>query len=149
MGMNSSRTKNIYFENNILTVKNISPYLSNSKNIIVEKRVNNLSSIPKMVSGNMALDDGHLMLTNKEKDDILKDYPNAEVFIRETTGGKEFLYDITRWCIWIENEERIEAEKIIPLKNRIDACYNFRINGGDVAKTLANKAHQEPVNNFV
>ncbi|MBT4399554.1 MAG: class I SAM-dependent DNA methyltransferase, partial [Bacteroidetes bacterium] len=142
MGMNSSRKKNIYVGNNILTVKNISPYLSNSKNIIVEKRVNNLSSIPKMVSGNMALDDGHLMLTDIEKNDIVENYPDAEIFIRETTGGKEFLYDIKRWCIWVEDDNRAEAETIPPLKNRIEACYNFRINGGEVAKTLAYRAHQ-------
>ena len=95
-----------------------------------------------MVSGNMALDDGHLMLTDEEKNDLINKYPDAKNYIRETTGGKEYLYDIKRWCLWIEDSELTEAIKIAPIKSKIDACYQFRIKGGDVARTLANRAHQ-------
>lgn len=144
VGVNSKKEckKSIIEGNTILTVKNITPYLSSDKNIIVDKRAECLSNIPKMVSGNMALDDGHLLLEDYEKIKLINEYPEAQKFIRETTGGKEYLYDLKRWCIWIEDEDLNEALKIAPIKNKIDACYNFRIKGGQVAKTLANRAHQ-------
>jgi hypothetical protein len=131
------------FENGIRkVVQNISPYLSNEVNNIVEKRAITLSSIPKMVSGNMALDGGHLLLSDSEKEQILEEFPNAAKFIRETTGGKEYINGLTRWCLWIENEDLDVAMKILPLRKRIIGCKEFRLNGGDVAKTLGNKAHQ-------
>ncbi len=144
VGVNSKKDckKSIITGNSIFLVKNITPYLNSDRNIIVEKRAECISELPKMVSGNMALDDGHLLLEDFEKIKLINDYPDSEKFIRETTGGKEYIYDIKRWCLWIENKDLDEAIKIIPIKKRIDACYNFRINGGEVAKTLANRAHQ-------
>src|SRR5699024_5501136 len=85
-------------------VDNINAYLVNSKNIIVRKRITSLSDIPKMISGNMALDYGHLMLDKNEREDILDVYPKASKFIRPTMGGKDMLYRQDKWCIWIEDE---------------------------------------------
>jgi hypothetical protein len=131
------------FENGIRKiVQNISSYLSDEVNNIVEKRAIALSSIPKMVSGNMALDGGHLLLSDLEKQQILNEYPSASKFIRETTGGKEYINGLTRWCLWIENEDLDVAIKILPILNRINRCKQFRLMGGDVAKTLVNKSHQ-------
>jgi hypothetical protein len=144
VGVNSKKEckKSIISGNSLFLVKNITPYLNSDKNIIVEKRAECISELPKMVSGNMALDDGHLLLEDLEKIKLINDYPASEKFIRETTGGKEYIYDIKRWCLWIENKDLDEALKIIPIKKRIDDCFNFRIKGGEVAKTLANRAHQ-------
>ena len=91
----------------------INAYLQNRKNIIVNKRSECLSKLPKMVSGNMALDDGHLMIDSIEEiKNIISEDSLAEKFIRETTGGREFLNGIKRWCLWIENEDLNIALKI-------------------------------------
>ena len=137
-----SKKKSIMEGGSILSVKHISPYLTNKTTTIIEQRSNTLSSLPKMVSGNMALDDGHLMFDTLEKERIIKSDISAVKFIRETTGGKEFIYDKKRWCLWIEDNELPEALKVELIKKRINDCYNFRINGGQVAKTLAKRAHQ-------
>jgi len=131
------------FQNGIRKiVENISPYLSNEVNNIVEKRAIALSAIPKMVSGNMALDGGHLLLSDIEKEQIIAENSNSAKFIRETTGGKEYINGLTRWCLWIENEDLNDAIKISPISKRINDCKEFRLKGGDVAKTLVNKSHQ-------
>lgn len=134
--------KLIFSQNNVLSANNINAYLIDGKNLIVEKRIQPLSKLPKMVSGNMALDDGHLMLTENERHQLIKDYPHSSKFIRETTGGKEFLHTLKRYCLWIEDNQLYEAEKIPFIKNRVQACKEFRENGGDVARTLVNRAHQ-------
>lgn len=144
IGVRKSNKKPKYlFINNIVhCVNNISPYLSNEANIIVEKRVNVLSQIPKMVSGNMALDSGFLLLTDMEKNSLLSDYPNSKNFIRETTGGYEFINGLTRWCLWIEDKDLNEALTIKTIEERIEKCKNFRLNGGEVARTLSSRPHQ-------
>ena len=64
----------------------------------------------------MALDDGHLMFDTLEKERIIKSDISAVKFIRETTGGKEFIYDKKRWCLWIEDNELPEALKVELIK---------------------------------
>jgi hypothetical protein len=58
----SNKSKYIYSSHKTL-VNNISPYLINAPPIIVNKRNNLLSNLPKMVYGNMPLEGGHLKLS--------------------------------------------------------------------------------------
>ncbi len=141
------KTKNnlqklIYTDKNVIKASNINAYLTDGIDIIVQKRMTALSSLPKMVSGNMALDDGHLMLTEKEKNDVVNKYPDSVIYIRETTGANEFIKGLKRYCLWIEDEELEDALKIPFIKNRVDSCKVFRENGGEVARTLVHRAHQ-------
>ena len=134
--------KYIFGDQNKLTVSNINSYLIDGKDIIVDKKIEAISKLPKMVSGNMALDDGHLMLSEAEKNELLSIDKKAEKFIRETTGALEFIRGIKRYCLWIEDNGLEEANKIEFIKNRINKCKIFRENGGEVAKTLVNRGHQ-------
>lgn len=90
----------------------------------------------------MALDGGHLLLNNEEKCQLINDYPESSKFIKQTTGANEFIKGILRWCLWIEDKELDEAKTIPPILKRINDCFDFRINGGDVAKTLSGRSHQ-------
>tara|TARA_B110000977_G_scaffold199441_1_gene286867 strand:- start:811 stop:2397 length:1587 start_codon:yes stop_codon:yes gene_type:complete len=150
----SKRVKYIFLKNNIIKASNINAYLVDGPNLIIQKRINALSNIPKLVSGNMALDDGHLMLNETEKIELINKFPSSENFIRETTGAKEFIRGLKRYCLWIEDEQLDEAMKIPFIKDRIANCKFFRLNGGQVAKTLANRPHQfryrhQPINNQI
>jgi len=138
-----SSNKKIYTNQKINSVKNISPYLIDGNNTIVKKVSRCISNLPEMVSGNMALDDGHLMIeTIEERVKIINSNQHANRFIRETTGGREFLHDEKRWCLWIEDIDLEIAKSIELINEKIEACYSFRINGGNVAKGLAYRAHQ-------
>ncbi|MEJ4088452.1 class I SAM-dependent DNA methyltransferase [Galbibacter orientalis] len=146
--------KLIYTDRNVIKASNINAYLTDGIDIIVQKRMTALSALPKMVSGNMALDDGHLMLTEKEKNDIVNQYPDSEVYIRETTGANEFIKGLKRYCLWIEDDELEDALEIPFIKNRVESCKKFRENGGEVARTLVDRAHQfryrhQPVNSQI
>ncbi len=157
IGLQKSRKnfqKLIYTDKNVIKASNINAYLTDGIDIIVQKRMTPLSSLPKMVSGNMALDDGHLMLTEKEKNDAVNQYPDSEIYIRETTGANEFIKGLKRYCLWIEDDELEDALKIPFIKNRVDNCKMFRENGGEVARTLVDRAHQfryrhQPVNSQI
>ena len=84
----------------------------------------------------------NLMLNENQLNHLLANHPETKKFIRETTGGKEFLHGLKRYCLWIENSELKEALTIPFIKERVEACKNFRLNGGDVARTLVDRSHQ-------
>lgn len=139
----SNKSKYLYIENRKVNVENINAYLLDGKNLIVQKRQKPLSTqLPEMVSGNMALDYGHLLLSTKEKNQIVLEYPQARNFIRETTGGKDYLYDKKKWCLWIEDNELEQAMNISPIADRVQKCKEDRSNGGEVAVTLVDRPHQ-------
>lgn len=98
-------------------VSNISPYLTDTKNIYVYKRTKPLSKIPEMAYGNQPIEGGFLILTPGERDHLLAEDGRSEKFIRPLIGGNEFLKGQERWCLWIEDAELKEALAISPIKS--------------------------------
>lgn len=123
-------------------VENINPYLSEGKTVIVYKRKKQISNLPEMVYGNMPLEGGFLKLSKEEKNSLINESYNSRKFIRPLIGGEEFLNGIERYCLWIDDSELDEALKIKGIKERVGNVYNFRVNGGEVARTLVNRPHQ-------
>jgi len=121
---------------------NIGPYLNDGPTSIVMSRRVNLSNLPEMVFGNMPLEGNFLKLSSAEKESFEKEDIRVEKFIRPLIGGAEFLKGIARYCLWIEDDQLDEVLDIEPIKKRIEQVKQFRINGGDVAKTLINRSHQ-------
>lgn len=135
-------TKWMYQQGHRVKVNNISPYLTDANDVIVEKRNSPIASLPEMVVGNMSLEGGFLKLDRDEKRDFVASYPEAERFLKRLTGGNEFLYGEENWCIWIEDDELDEALAIPGIRQRVDAVKAFRVKGGDVARTLVHRSHQ-------
>lgn len=123
-------------------VNNIGPYLNEGSSTIVYKRRDPISNLPEMVYGNMPLEGGYLKLNTQEKDIIISKNKNSEKFIRPVIGGEEFLKGISRYCLWISDEELNEALKIDDIRDRVNCVRKFRENGGEVARTLVEKSHQ-------
>ena len=124
------------------TVDNINGYLINAKNIYVTKKSKPISNLPLMITGNSPYEAGNLMLNSDEKKSLLKQYPEAKVIVRKTYGSNEYINQIDRWCLWIENQH-LELAMSIPLVNdRIKKIKLLRENGGDVARGLVNRPHQ-------
>jgi hypothetical protein len=141
---NQSNHKKYIFKNAIrTTVKNISPYLIASENTIVYGRRESLSKVPSMNFGSMPNDGGFLTLSGEEYFNLIGKYTGIEKFIKKYKGSQEFINDIPRWCIWIDNEDLQEALNIGFLKDRIELVKNHR-NASDrqATKNLANASHR-------
>ena len=95
-----------------------------------------------MEYGNMPLEGGFLKIDEHEKDALFNENSDSLSYIRPLIGGEEMLDSIKRYCIWIDDNVLNEARKIHSINQRIENVYNFRVNGGDVAKTLTQKSHQ-------
>jgi len=107
-------------------VTNINAYLTPSRNIIVEGCTTPIGPQSKMYWGNKPTDGGHLILESHEKDKLLKEYPNAARFIRTFLGSKELIHGLYRYCLWIEDDAREDAEAIPPIAERLSKVGEFR-----------------------
>lgn len=139
---NHSKEKSIYYNDKKEIVDNITPYLNKGNSTIVFSANSSICGLPIMEYGNMPLEGGFLRLDEDEKNNLIIDYPQTQKFIKPVIGGEEFIKSIHRFCLWIEDNELAEAMSIPPILNRINKVADFRMNGGDVARTLINRSHQ-------
>ena len=124
-----TNNKYIYSEKSKNKVIGISPYLKESNNIIFLHKLDKPISkiLPKMVSGSMARDGGHLFLNKSEMEDILHSNPECKKVIRAVFGTSEFVSGKERYCIWIDSEEKLAIALNNPkIKKRIDDVKKFR-----------------------
>ena len=132
----SKEEKYIFSNNSKIIVGNISPYLTDSKSVTVQKRSEPFMNMPRVVYGNQAIDGGYLTLTVEEKDEILANAPDAKSFLRPLYGGSGLMNGIEQWCIWVPIDQYETAIKIKEFKRRFDLVHEFRLNGGQVASSL-------------
>jgi hypothetical protein len=123
----SNAKKVLYSADLARVVRNISPYLIEMDDTIVAKEAKPINGLPKMDWGNKPTDDGNLILSPEEKAQLLADYPQAGAFVRRYYGTQEFIKGVERYCLWILDSQREEAEAIPPIKARIDAVAAFRL----------------------
>jgi hypothetical protein len=128
------KTKILYNETVSKQVKNISPYLLDSDTVIVTPTNRAISNIGKMSIGNVPLDGNNFILSEEEKDEILRRAPAAKKFIRKYMGAADFMSGNYRYCLWVTDATKDEAEAIPPIMERINKCREFRQAGGVVAR---------------
>jgi hypothetical protein len=105
---------------------NINPYLVEGRDIFIQKRGNPICKVPAINRGSDAIDDGNLLLDLEEKNELIKNNPNASKFIRPFLMGKEFLNNIPRFCIWLKDADLSEVKKISEIYSRIEKVKEFR-----------------------
>ena len=133
----------IYNNNDKREVNNITPYLTEGSNLIVEKHNRPISEFPDIIRGCMPYDGGNLLLTDHEKEELVNDNPNAGKFIRKIYSASDYIKGFTRYCLWIADKERKAAEAITPIKTRIEKTAKMRLSSPDEgARNLAQRPHQ-------
>lgn len=122
-----SGPKYIYTDGLRIEATNINGYLADAPPVFIYRRTRTLSTVlPRMVLGSMPKDGGNLVLSPRERDEILGEYPEAEKFVKLYIGSAEFINDIERYCLWITDSELAEAQKIEPIARRLDAVAQWR-----------------------
>ena len=124
----NSKEKKIFHDNILSIANNINPYLVDAPDIMVERRSIPICNISNMVYGNKPTDGGFLLLNEEEKNELVKDNPLAQKWIKPFMGAEEFLNDKLRWCLWLVNASPHELRKCKLIMERIDNVRNFRLN---------------------
>jgi type I restriction-modification system DNA methylase subunit len=136
------KKKYLFDGQHLKSVLNISPYLIEASDLIVTQKLNPLSELPKILTGNSPYDGGNLLLKKEEVSMLLAMNNQNNKFIKKIHGSHDFLNGHSKWCLWIKDENLEEALKIEFIRDRINRTKNFRENGGEVARGLAKKPHK-------
>ena len=123
-------------------VAHINSYLIPSSEAIVQKESRPLSNIAKIITGNAAYDAKHLRVTSTELAEIKKSAINVQDILRRATGTTEFINGNLSWCLWIDDDQLERGNQIPLIREKIKAVEAYRVKGGDVARSLADRPHQ-------
>ena len=120
--------KKIYTENKVEEVTHINPYLTAQEDFFIEARRKPISNVPIMHMGVMPRDGGHLILSEEEYKQYIKEEPQGQKFIRKFLMGKEFINNIPRYCFWLVDVNPSEILDCPILLKRIDEVRKHRLN---------------------
>jgi hypothetical protein len=122
---------------------NINAYLISGANVILEKSLKPLSYVFEMSFGNKPVDGGNLMLSTHELNQLGISKKQRLKFIRRIYGSAEFIRGLSRYCLWIKDENLDEALAIETIKIRIEEVRKMRLASSDKsANDMAKRSHQ-------
>ncbi len=119
-----------------IKASNINAYLIDAPNIFIERRGKTLSKVPSMHFGNQPIDDGNLLLTLKEKNELIAKEPQAKKYIKRLIGAKELLRGGSRYCLWLLGVSPNELRQMPEVLKRVEKIRQFRLS----SKRLNTKA---------
>ncbi len=138
-----------------LRVNNINPYLVEGDDVVILSRSKPVSPVPEIVFGNMPNDGGHLLLSDMEKNELLKRDPSTESFIKPFVGSYEFINKVKKWCFWLVGANPQEMKDNTEVYRRIMEVRAYRLNSERPAtKKLASTPYlfgeiRQPVDNYL
>lgn len=107
-------------------VKSINAYLADAPDAFIVKRMAPLAmGLPEATFGNMPRDDGRLIVTLDELEEVQAD-PIAASYLRPFIGADELLNGRERWCLWLVGAEA-DISKSHVLTERVQAVRAFRM----------------------
>lgn len=120
-------TRKIFDGQRVTTARNISPYLLDAPTIFIDRKSDPICNVPPFVRGCQPTDDGNLILTEEEREDLLNKEPQAEQFIRPFMMGKDFIQRKPRFCIWLVGANPSELKKCPSILQRVANVREFRL----------------------
>ena len=107
----------------------ISPYLIGSARRLplVGRAPSALNGLPAMEMGSKAIDGGHYILDDQQREEFLEKEPQAKEFIRPFVGAREFLNGESRWILALHGAEPGRLRKMPEAMRRVRAVKRFRL----------------------
>ena len=124
---NNNQKKYIYDGQQVVEAQNINGYLLNAHDIFIERLSSPMCKVPELVRGCQPTDDGNLILTREEKEELLCKEPQAEPLIRPFMMGKDFIERRPRYCLWLVNANPTLLRQCPQVMQRIANVREFRL----------------------
>lgn len=123
----NSKEKKLFSNNSLHYVKNINPYLSSAKNVIVYPRKTSISNFSEMIKGSSPSDDSNLLLNEEEYEYLITNYLELKPILKKYVGADEFMNGKKRFCIWVTNDTLNLALSNELLLSRFEKVKQFRL----------------------
>lgn len=118
--------KKLFTNSSFIKVKNISPYLTETSNVLIESRNKPICNVPQMKFGNQPRDGGNFIFSDDEYQELIKANPQLSKWFRPYIGANEFINKIKRWCIWLKHASPVEIRNNKFIYDRVNAVREFR-----------------------
>ncbi len=112
-----------------VSARHINPYLMDFRDVFVRKSSAPLSPRPKMNKGSEATDFGFLTVDVRERLSFLRAHGFNRDWLREFVGGKEFINDIQRFCLWLKDAEPRQLRQCEAVMTRLARVADARAAG--------------------
>ena len=123
----STRLKTIYDGDRVISAAHINGYLMDAPNVFVESRSKPICNVPEMVYGNKPTDGGFLFVSEDEREQVLAKEPAIQPYIKRFLGATEFLNDVKRYCLWLNDASPAVLRQSNFIRSRIAAVRDFRL----------------------
>jgi hypothetical protein len=107
-------------------VSQINAYLIDAPSIFIDKKSSPICGVPEMVFGNMPNDGGYYLLTEEERETLIKEEPDITKVIRPFMGAVEFINNIPKYCIWLNGIPPEKHRNIKAVQIRIEKVKSHR-----------------------
>lgn len=124
------KVKLLYSGGHYKKVAHINGYLNAAPDVFIKNRSKSINAgLAKVVQGSPPADDGRLLLSAKERDEMLNKYPELDSVIKPFMGSREFINDISfeRYCFWFVNENPNKYRHIPELLERLTYVRQYRL----------------------
>ncbi|KZZ78846.1 DNA methyltransferase [Oleiphilus sp. HI0133] len=128
LSRNRNSERKIYMDSMVVDASNINEYLIDAPSIFVKPRKIPLSPRPQISRGNIPNDGQNLLLSEGEKNDLIKRYPEIKTSIKKFYGPQEFIKGYKRWILYFEDSDLELVNSIPEIKARVDSVRHVRLN---------------------
>lgn len=120
---------------------NINPYLVDGPDVVLDKRIRPLCNVVEISKGSQPTDAGNLLMTDEERNELLRREPDAAEYIKVFVGADEFINGISRWCLWLKDCPPDKLRKMPEVLKRVDGVRKTRL---ESKKTATREWAQRP-----
>ena len=110
-----------------IKVRKINSYLVESADIFLLNRTNPVCPVPEMTKGSQPTDGGYLLLSDKEKVNLITQEPEAKNWIRPFIGAEEYINNKPRWCLWLKGIKPTELKCLPMILKRVEQVKSVRL----------------------
>ena len=126
-------------------VEHINGYLKAAPDVFITNRSKSINEgLAKVVQGSPPADDGRLLFSKAEREELIKRYPELEDVLLPFVGSREFINDTeyTRYCLWLVGKRPADYAHIPELTERFRYICEYRLKSPvDRIQKTANKPY--------
>lgn len=119
--------ENIKGDPHLIQVKNINPFLLDAPNLLLFNIKRPICNVSPIVFGSMANEGGALLLSEEEKNELLKNEPKSEQWLKPFLGAEEFINRKPRWCLWLVDLLPSDLNALTYIKARVEMVKAHRL----------------------
>ncbi|QHS08799.1 class I SAM-dependent DNA methyltransferase [Sinimarinibacterium sp. NLF-5-8] len=114
-------------EPHAVAAANINPYLVDASDVVLARRGKPICDVPTIAFGNQPIDGGHLLMTPSEADELRRETPELQPYVRLFLGAEEFINGGERYCLWLKDCPPSVFRKSKLVLDRLNSVRKFRL----------------------